>query len=168
MRQTGLLSFCTDWLNGILYCLEKPLMMKKLTIWLAVLIFCSCVQPTEQNEKFISIGKLPIEEISSSRVSAQEYRDLEVNRISREGEFWYEFGIYGYENDTLQKFTPFFQSTEVVYDKASYYWENDTSVIIRLFSSESKEAIKFRLSGDLINELGTGKSNLKVMDKNDL
>ncbi len=139
-------------------------MMKKLTIWLTVLIFYSCGQPTVQNEKIVPIRELSIEEISSSNVYGQEYRDVEVNRTSREGEFWYEFGIYGYENDTLQKFTPFFQSTEVVYDKASYYWENDTSLIIRLYNSESNEAIKYILSGDLINELGTGKSTMEVLE----
>lgn len=141
----------------------KNAFFKFLTLSYILVFFFSCIPLGEEKETIIDIKDFRDKKIPSP-LALHKYKDVEIFRVGGEIES-YAFAIYGIENDSLKIFTPFVVGLNEDFNKASYYWDSDTVLLVRFYNTDSEKERKFRLSGDLINETGSGSSRCKIIDK---
>jgi len=110
-----------------------------------VFTFFSCIHLSPNVGGVIEIKDFRETGTPSIDLSIHKDQDVEVNRtISVVGEA-YEIVFYRVE-DTLRYFRAFY-GTEDEFDKATYKWKNDSTVLVRLLSPVSNKKVKIKVWG---------------------
>jgi hypothetical protein len=115
-----------------------------------------------QKEKMIDIIQW-----GTANLSNYEYRDVVIERIFDNSELpfenGYKFNTIRKRNDTLFWSDNFIYQIKDDFDKAAYYWKNDTIIIIRLFNSDTENELKFKWSGDMLKDTGSRQECLAIL-----
>ena len=142
----------------------KNAFIKFLTLSYILVFFFSCISLGNEKETIIDIKDFRDKEFPLPNLELHKYKDVEIFRLNYDSES-YAIVMYGIENDSLQFFMPFMVDGNEDFNKASYYWDRDTVLLVRFYNTDSENEIKYRLSGDLINETGSGSSRCKLIDE---
>ena len=101
---------------------------------------------TSSNEKFISINDFRNSEVPKTDLSKYKDRDFEVYRVKydKRGDLYY-FTTYQLKNRQLEEHTDHALLLKDDYDKASYKWVNDSSLVFNLINQSKKMVLSYRL-----------------------
>jgi hypothetical protein len=76
-------------------------------------------------------------------------KDVVISRITipdHDGNFYY-INMYRMDNGKLRMY-PFGTSASGDYDKATYKWTNDTTIVFKLINTSNNKSESFRMSGN--------------------
>jgi beta-lactamase regulating signal transducer with metallopeptidase domain len=101
---------------------------------------------TSGNEKFVSINDYRNSEVPKTDLSKHKDRDFEVFRVKYDtrGDLYY-FTTYQLKNSQLEEHTGMALILKDDYDKASYKWVNDSSLVFNLINQSKKMVLSYRL-----------------------
>ncbi len=108
----------------------------------------------QEKEKVVDIKEWQNGELPPFNLALHEYKDVEVFRIKSATDVSYAFAIYGTKNDTLNCDIPFSAVDKDGFDKVFYRWDNETTLLVRLYNTDTKKESKFRLTGNLLLRSG--------------
>jgi hypothetical protein len=112
---------------------------------------------TSGNEKFVSINDYRNSEVPKTDLSKHKDRDFEVYRVKYDtrGDLYY-FTTYQLKSSQLEEHTDHAVVLKDDYDKASYKWVNDTSVLFNLINESKKMVLSYRLDYYTNGNVGLG------------
>jgi hypothetical protein len=100
---------------------------------------------TSPDEKFIQINDFRNSEAPETDLSQHKDRDLEINRFKMDTRDAYRISTFQLNNGQLKEHTDFSIATNADYDKASYKWENDSTVKFVIINSSNMATLSYRI-----------------------
>lgn len=97
------------------------------------------------NEKFISIGDYRNSELPQTDLFRHKNKDLEINRIKWDTLSGYTITTYQSVQGQIKENRDFIINTDKDFNQASYYWENDSTLLFKLLNSATKLSAKYSL-----------------------
>jgi hypothetical protein len=97
------------------------------------------------DEKFISINDFRNSEVPKTDLSKHKDRDFEIYRVKWDTLEAYSISTFQLKNSQLEEHTDFTLLLKDEYDKASYKWVNDSSLLFNLINPSKKLLKSYRL-----------------------